>query len=103
MKKNLKQRRENGLFAFGIDLSTVLKSLQKEKITIVDIKESWENLCEERFLNTLKPFSLRSGNLELKALFGAVALEAMASSETIKERINSFFGKEIVKNIKITQ
>ncbi len=103
VNKKLVKRRENGLFAFAADLSFVLKSFQKEKVTIVDVKENWDSFCGENFISVCAPVSLRSGKLEVKAFYGPVALELATEKESIIEKINIFYGKEIIKDIKITQ
>ncbi len=103
MNKKLSKRRENGLLAFGLDLSTVLKSLQKEKISLFDIKDNWKNFGSEEYFSHLVPVAYKTGRLDIKAGFGPIAMMAMAHKDVIKEKINTFFGKEFIKDIKIIQ
>ncbi len=103
MTKKFTKRRENGLLAFSVDLSAVLKSFKKDKVTAADIKEAWKQLCPDVYAGQLTITSLKAGLLSIKASCGPIALEASSLKEPIKEKINTYFGNNVVIDIKITQ
>lgn len=102
-------RRRGGLISFGADVRKQLAPLLGKKGFIqADILAHWEDILGKALSQGIFPVSVafnKTGQavLNVKAVSGAYAVEFMARTPEILQRINSYFGYPAVTDIRITQ
>lgn len=80
----------------GEELKEILKRLEMESLLI---GKAWECL-EEKAAKKSKPISFKRGYLIVEVASSAVAQELSYNKKKIIQKINSFLGKDLVKEIK---
>ena len=102
VKSKQDKRRENGLLSVNVDMTKFVRSLGKRELGIVDIMLEWRNIAGEYLAKKLKPVGLSAGKLSLLADSPALSMEIMADKVGLIGKVNSFFGKTLVKDLKIS-
>lgn len=88
-------------------LGTVLKIL-KINLSGSDLINNWNKIIGEDLskmikLSTIKKTKNKKLNISIKLLNPAFSLEIYYKTDTIKEKINKFYGTDIVNKILITK
>ena len=115
-KKRTKQteqeppRRSSGLVSFGADVRKLVGPLLGKKGLIqADVLAHWQDILGAELASGVTPFSISFSKqkegavLTVKAFSGAYAVEFAARKEQIKERLNTYFGHMVIRDIRIQQ
>lgn len=81
----------------------VKKSNMRQRLNISNIFNHWEEIVGTEIYKKTKPERITGGTLYLSVSTSIWANELSLMSDKLIEKINSFIGEEVVKNIRFRQ